>query len=147
MNFPSNGVRAAIACGILLLTACGTPIPVYVPEAGVTTTKVSLMGGGIPYMCLAGQFYRFDVQAGADGTSTVQVPVGTRLTMRNVMTYQGHNVVSTCRPAFSVIPKEGQTLFVNSGLSAGTCFTEAVREDNSKDTGVALEPSLGAPQC
>lgn len=143
----SNTLRATIACGVVLLSACGTPVAVYVPAADTPTTRVTLMGGGIPFMCLSGEHYRFDAQPGPEGTSFLQVPVGQRLTLRSVMSYHGYNVVSTCRPALSLIPKQGQPLIVNSGLEKSGCFIEAVREDNSRETGVAIEPSLGRPQC
>lgn len=129
----------------LPLAACSV-LPTYTPAGDKPSITVKVLGMGKPQVCVGNQLHSVNVTH-VDGYPTFKVAAGERITLRTFMHYQGYNVSSHCHPAISVVPKAGSTLLLNSGLDGNACFIEAVREDNSVETGVSLETSLGAPQC
>lgn len=144
LNLSSCARRIAV-CSLLAMSGC-TTLPTYAPAAAEKTVPVQLLGYGAPYMCVGGTKYKLDYKESA-GAFTTQIPVGSRVTLWRYMSYAGYQVTSSCTPMLSLIPQEGVGLIINSGLANGRCFIEAVREDRTRDTGVALEPSVGAPAC
>lgn len=140
MNHPTRLLCAAAA---LLLSACHS-LPVYEPTA--SDASIAFIGMGRPAFCTASGRYGLDVVA-ADGYRSAKVPAGQRLTLWTGMTFDGYQVISRCSPALAFTPAAGGSYIVNAGLSSGQCFIELVREDKSRDTGVALEASVGKPEC
>jgi hypothetical protein len=144
LNF-SRITRLAAAVSLLAFGGCST-LPTYEPAATEKTVNVQLLGYGAPSMCVDGRKYRLDAKESA-GAITTQIPVGQRVTLSRYMTYAGYQVTSSCNPSLSLIPKEGVGVILNTGLADGRCFIEVVREDRARDTGVALEPTVGPPAC
>jgi hypothetical protein len=144
LNFSITARLLAVCC-LLASAGCNT-LPAYAPAPAEKTVTAKLLGYGKPFMCKEGKRYSLDVSE-SDGYQTTQLPVGARLTVWRYMSYQGYNVISSCSPTISLIPKEGVGLIIHSGLAGGKCFIEAVREDVARDTGVALDPTIGAPAC
>jgi len=138
-------MRGATALSLLFLSACST-LPTYRAPSGQPLATVKVMGLGESRVCVDGKWHAPDL-SDLDGVRAFNVAANQRITMGTFMSYQGYNVISTCRPAISVIPRASTTLILNSGLDGNRCFIEAVRENNDVDTGVSLETSLGAPQC
>jgi hypothetical protein len=141
----SINARLIAACCLLSTAGCNT-LPTYVPAPAEKTVTAKLLGYGKPFMCKQGQKYSLDVNE-AGGYQTTQLPVGNRLTLWRYMSYQGYQVISSCTPMLSLVPKEGVGIVISSGLADGKCFIEAVREDLTRETGVALEPTIGGPAC
>jgi hypothetical protein len=125
-----------------LVTACGV-VP-YQPTPQDVLVPVKLVGMGSPRMCRDGKFYSLTTDAAGD---TVRVPAGQRITFGTYMYFDGYNVSYSCLPQLSFVPEAGRSYVSNSGLRDQRCFVELVREDVSRDTGVAPELSLGAPYC
>jgi len=119
-------------------------MPPYQPGADDVMVPIKLFGDGRPQMCKDGRNYSL---ATTDTSDTVKVPSGQRISLGAFMQYDGYNVIYTCRPALSFVPRPGQAYVANTGLNNNRCFIELVREDLSKDTGVAFEPSLAAASC
>ena len=144
LNF-SMTARLMAACCLLAAAGCNT-LPAYTPAPAEKTVTAKLLGYGKPFMCTQGKRYSLDVHE-SGGYQTTQLPVGSRVTLWRYMSYQGYQVTSSCTPMLSLIPKEGVGVIINSGLADGKCFIEAVREDVARDTGVALDPTIGGPAC
>jgi len=145
ISFPTVATlwRRALPAAALLLGACST-LPTYEPKAADAT--ISFVGMGRPSFCSrAGQFDLDVIEA--DGYRTAKVPTGSRITIWNFMSFDGYNVVSSCSPTLAFTPVSGKSYILNAGLADGKCFIELVREDKSRPTGVALEPSLAQPGC
>ncbi len=136
-------LRLLIGAAALLLSACHT-LPTYQPVAGDPT--VSFVGMGKPSFCTKAGRFQLDVTE-ADGYRTARVPAGQRISMWSYMSFQGYQVITTCMPTLAFTPQTGSAYIVNAGLNNGKCFIEVVREDKSRDTGVALETSAGRPEC
>lgn len=137
--------RLAAAGGLLVLGGCA--LPTYVPQQGETLATAKLYGFGDPFMCRDGKSYRLEVSKGADGGDVVQLPVDKRVAIWRYMSVQGYQVITSCHPTLSLVPRQGVTLAIHSGLAKQGCFIEAVREDAGTDSGVALETSIGRPAC
>lgn len=137
--------RAACLAALLALGGCNT-LPAYAPAPAEKLATVRFLGSGVPYMCVNGARYKLTV-AETDGDFTTRIPAGKRVMLWRYLSYAGYQVTSSCSAALSVVAAEGSTIIVNSGLDAGKCFIEAVREDKSRETGVRIEPSVGAPTC
>ena len=147
MRSIKHGRCAAVLLAPLLLAACATPIPKYQPTPEEKVTSVKLFGWGEPYMCRTGKLYALPVQE-ENGTRRTTLPTGARVGLVNFITVHGYQVISRCTARISVIPRDGINLIVNGVLpEAGKCALDVVREDDSKETGVSMEPSLGAPAC
>ena len=123
-----------------VLAACGA-VP-YQPGPNEVLAPVKLVGLGSPRMCMDGKLYSLS----ADKSETVKVPVGQRITLGSYMYFDGYNVSFSCMPQLSFMPQAGLSYVSNAGLRDQRCFVELVREDASRETGVAPEPSLGPPQ-
>lgn len=145
MTMITKPLRARLLCAsaAVLLAACNS-LPVYQPTAGDAT--ISFVGMGRPAFCSKGTSYQLDVVE-ADGYRTAKVPVGARVTLWSGMSFQGYQVISSCAPVLAFTPVSGGSYIVNAGLDSGKCFIELVREDKSRDTGVALEMSMTRPGC
>lgn len=144
-TFPGPGARVAAVCSLLALTGC--MLPTYVPPAGTVLTSAKLYGMGQPHMCADGQRYSLDVTEKDGKASQVQLPVGKRIAIWSHISTQGYQTIITCNPMLSVVPEQGVTLAIHSGVAGSRCFIEAAREDARTPTGIALETSLGAPAC
>lgn len=144
-NLP-RGLRAAFLISPMFLAACSS-IPAYHPAPEEAQAKVTLLGWGTPYLCKGGKMFSLPIKQ--DGPlRTTSVPAGERIGLVNYISISGYQVVSTCISRASVIPRKGVDLIVNGVLAdAGKCGMEIVREDTSKDTGVAIEPSFAGPSC
>ncbi len=138
-------VPAIAACALLSLAGCG--LPTYVPQSGEPLATAKLYGFGKPFMCKDGQRYQLDVKEAPNGDSSVALPVGKRITVWRYISTQGYQVITSCNPSISLIPQQGVTTAIHSGLGKNGCFIEAVREDLQSDTGVALDTSLNYPTC
>jgi hypothetical protein len=145
LNNTMTGRLLAAAC-MLAMVGCGTPLPVYTPAPAEKTVTAKLLGSGSPYMCTQGKKYSLDVKE-SGGFRTVQLPLDNRVTLWRYMSFQGYQVISSCTPMLSLVPKSGTDLIISAGLADGRCFIEAVREDNARATGVALDPTVGPPSC
>jgi hypothetical protein len=138
--------RASLACALLPLAACNT-LPTYVPASGEKTVDVSFVGFGRPSICVDGKSYKLDLTKKNQYQYVAQLPANKRVLVFSYQFYQGYQVMSSCRASLSLTPKFGMPVVINSGLDAGKCYVEAVLEDSSSPTGVALDPSVGPPQC
>lgn len=137
---------AAALLAPFALAACNT-IPQYTPAPNEKQTTVRLLGWGKPYMCRKGEMFSLPLVEDK-GNYKTQVPTGERIGIMNYISVQGYQVVSHCTARASVVPRDGVTLIVNSILpEAGKCGLDVVREDESKETGVAPEPSFGGFTC
>ena len=142
MNHIQRSVRLGLCIGAAaFMTACGV-VP-YQPTPQDVLVPVKLVGMGSPRMCRDGKLY--SLPADASGES-VKVPSGQRITFGTFMYFDGYNVSYSCLPRVSFVPEAGRTYVSNSGLRDQRCFVEVVREDLSRDTGVAPELSLAPPE-
>lgn len=137
--------RMLALASALLLAACNA-LPIYQPEPREPVTTIKLIGMGSMSLCKGGHHYQLKSEV-IDGFTTIRVGTKERISLTTFMQFQGYNVISSCHPSLSLIPEPGIGLVANSGLSNGSCFMEIVREDASRPSGVALEPTLKAPQC
>lgn len=137
--------RVVSACVLLFLTACNS-LPVYTPAPGDKTVEVRFVGYGRPSICFDGKGYNLDLKKDKD-QQLAQVPADKRVMVFTYLSYAGYQVTSSCKAALSLTPRAGKPFIVNSGTTGGRCFVEAVLEDNSTATGVALDPSVGPPRC
>jgi hypothetical protein len=145
MNLPPTLQRLGAAAAACLLCACAAPLPTYQPQP--SDVHVSVIGTQRLSMCVKQQSYSLATRDDGNGKRSISVPAGARVMLSNYMSYQGYNVISSCHPSLSFKPLAGTSYFLHSGLSAGQCFIELVRADNSSATGVAPEPSVGEPAC
>lgn len=126
-----------------MMAGCAGP---YQPAPNEPMASVRYLGWDAPRMCKDGKMYRLSSMGSSD---VYQVPVGSVIAMGANLQSDGYNVVYHCNPWLGFTPEVNRTYVLNAGLvSAGRCFIELVREDNSRDTGVAIEPSVTrAPPC
>ena len=122
---------------------CATNEP-YVFSQGEKTASVKFLGMGRPSFCRSGKFYSFTP---VENSSAVRIPVGERISVGTYMYFSGYNVSHSCYPFLSFMPKEGVTYVIDSNVRGNKCFVELVREDESKATGVGIEPSVGPRDC
>ncbi|GAB4556086.1 MAG: hypothetical protein Tsb007_13910 [Rhizobacter sp.] len=133
------GVGVAVA----LLSGCGA-MP-YQPAPNEVMAPVRFLGLGRPLMCKDGKVYSLNA---VDNSNVVKVPVGQRISFGASIRSEGYNVVYTCGAWLGFVPEAGRSYIANSGLAGGgRCFTELVREDAAKDTGVSVEPSIRPSAC
>ena len=122
---------------VSLGSGCAGP---YQPSANDVMVPVKYMGWGSPSMCKDGKLYNLHR---AENSDAYQVPSGQLIAFGTRMHSSGYNVSYTCSPWLAFIPEAGRIYVANGGLvSQGRCFIELVREDETKETGVALEPSV-----
>jgi hypothetical protein len=125
------------------LSGCGA-MP-YQPAPNEVMAPVRFLGLGSPMMCRDGKVYSLNT---VDNNNVVKVPVGQRISFGANVRSEGYNVVYTCGAWLGFVPEAGRSYVANAGLvSNGRCFTELVREDASKDTGVSVEPSVRPSAC
>jgi hypothetical protein len=126
-----------------LLSGCGA-MP-YQPAPNEVMAPVRFLGLGRPLMCKDGKVYSLNTVA---NTNVVNVPAGQRISFGASIRSEGYNVVYTCGAWLGFVPEAGRSYVANSGLAGGgRCFTELVREDAAKDTGVSVEPSIRPSAC
>lgn len=130
---------------LLALTGCSF-LPLYTPAPGDKTATVAMFTFGTPSICYNGQRYKLNVE-GSGTQRTAVIPANTRVSISTYMSYQGYNVISSCYPGLSMVPRADTRLVLYNGLHEGKCFIEAVREDHTRETGVAIEPTLSGPKC
>lgn len=138
-------IRTALALVVASgLAACG--VMPYQPASGETMVPVKVMGYGSPRICKDGKIYT--PPASNAVANEVLVPAGQRLTFGAYMQQDGYNVVHYCSAWLSFVPESGQRYVSNAGMGAyQRCFVELARQDDGKETGVSLEPSLGRAAC
>lgn len=144
-----RGLRAAVLLAPFFLAACA--IPRYQPGASEPAAHVRLMGLGKLSMCQEHREYLLPVQEDAKGTRWTYLPAGERITLISYNTetvyLPGGNGPSTisCTARASVVPRQGINLIVNSNTPGfNSCGLEIVREDESTETGLSIEPSVQA---
>lgn len=128
---------------VTLLQGCMTTYVAAPDEKMVTVRSV---GAGRPQLCKDGKLYWAPEASGVpDGIS---VPAGQRLTLGSYLSSSGYQVIHYCRPFLSFVPEPGKSYVMNAALDGdGRCAVELVREDVTRNTGVAVEPSIGRPVC
>ena len=95
-------------------------------------------------MCKDGSFYSLRAP---EGTDAIPIPAGARITLGTYMSYSGYNVSYTCYPFLSFRAEAGRTYLIDNYVREKKCYVELVREDLSKESGVALESSVGPRDC
>lgn len=141
MPLIKRSLRAAGLLTPLLLAACA--IRQYQPGSGENAARVRLMGMGELSMCRAHLKYRLPVHEDGQGKRWTYLPVGERIELTSYSSVADGAGTAYCTASASVIPSEGITLIVNSTTPAfNSCGLEVVREDESSETGLSVEPSL-----
>ena len=135
--------RLAGAAAALTLSACNV-LPIYQPAP--SDARITFVGLGQPGFCSAAGRFKLDVTE-ENGVRSALVPAGQRLTLWSYMNFQGYQAMSTCHPALSFTPASRTAYVANAGLVNGKCFIELVRDDARTATGLAIEPTAGAPTC
>lgn len=139
--------QTSVVTALLGLSACGTPPAMYVPAPTERTAVVKLAGEqkGVR-ICRSGQpLYVTSTTSG--NIRSVVIPADERITLISLIAIEGYNVRSTCSPAISLIVKTGTSVVLNADVQENGCYFEAVREDASSPSGLAVEPSVGPPSC
>lgn len=141
-------IRIAKLTGVAVLGAClqSCAVTTYVPAPDEHMVTVRAVGIGRPQLCKDGKMYWAPEAKGVpDG---VRVPTGQRLTVGAHLVSDGYQVIHYCRPFLSFVPGDGETYIMNSALGGdGKCFVELVREDPTKKSGLAIEPSVSRASC
>jgi hypothetical protein len=139
-------IRRWLGAALAAALATGCAVMPYQPAANEVMAPVKYLGWGAPRMCKDGKMYSLSSVGNSD---VYQVPVGQLIAFGASLRSDGYNVTYTCNPWLGFRPEANRSYVANAGLSSpGRCFIELVREDSSKDTGVAIEPSLTrAPSC
>lgn len=141
MPLIKRSLRAAGLLTPLLLAACA--IPQYQPGSSEKAARVRLMGMGELSMCRAHLKYRLPVHEDGQGRRWTYLPVGERIELSSYSLVAEGAGAAYCTARASIIPSEGVTLIVNSTTPAfNSCGLEIVREDESRETGLSVEPSL-----
>ncbi|WOB10506.1 hypothetical protein [Piscinibacter gummiphilus] len=135
-----------VAAGVAMSMAAGCAVMPYQPAANEPMASVKYFGWGSPRICKGGKMYSLSSVGNSD---VYQVPVGQPIAFGANLQSGGYNVTYFCNPWLGFTPEANRTYVANAGLAAaGRCFIELVREDNSRETGVAVEPTLArAPSC
>ena len=130
-----------LVLGLVLVTGCASnpPYPFTKEEK-----KAYLKGVNNVAMCKDGSFYTVTTPEGA---KAAPIPAGGRVSLGTYMSYSGYNVTYSCYPFLSFNPHESETYLINTFVRENKCYIELVREDQTKETGVAFEPSLGPRDC
>lgn len=139
--------QAGLIAVLLALTACGTPMPKYVPAANEPTAVIKLVGEqqGVN-ICRDGTLMHVSTIKTGE-TRTVIVPADKRITLWSYLMFQGYNTTVRCAAALSLVASSDAALILNTDIRANGCYVEAVREDASRPSGLAPEPSVGRPLC
>jgi hypothetical protein len=135
-----------LGAAVMLGWVTGCAVIPYQPAANEVMVPVKYLGAGSPRMCKDGKMYSLP---SANYSDTYQVPAGQLISLGATLQSSGYNVNYYCSPWLAFKPEANRSYVANAGLSSqGRCFIEVVREDNTRDTGVALEPSVTrAPAC
>jgi hypothetical protein len=126
---------------LVLLAGCATNPPYRFSN---DEKKALLKSKSDVSMCKDGKFYSLTTPKGADA---IPIPAGGRITLGTPMHYSGYNVSYNCYPFLSFQAQEGGTYLIDSYVREKKCYIELVREDLSKESGVAFEPSIGSRDC
>jgi hypothetical protein len=137
-------IRVSISAAALFALVGCAGLHNYVPEAGETMTNVQFVGLGKPKIWFSGRSFDLDVKDN-NGKRYMLVPANKRVTIWVPQLYFEHRVSSHCDAALSLFLVPGQEVAISSGIRGYGCTIEAVRLDNSKPAGVAIEPSVAAP--
>jgi hypothetical protein len=139
-------IRAFISAAVLLALVGCASLHTYVPDANETTTSVQFLGFGKPKLWRDDDHRTLDLDVKENnGKRTMLVPANKRITIWVPQTYYDHRVVSHCDAALSLVPVPGQEVVIFSGIHGRQCTIEAVRINNSKLTGVAIDSSVAGP--
>jgi hypothetical protein len=132
---------------LILLTACNS-LPVYKPDPDEKMVPVRVLGPGNFSICQSGVRYSIPSAINEqEKTAYISVPAGQKIGLMAFMTQDGYQHFYHCSAGVSFIPKEGQAYVSNTGSRNNQCFIELVAEDNSKETGVKIEPSVSPYFC
>ena len=138
-------IKQWLGAGAALSLASGCGVMPFQPAPNEVLAPVRFVGMGSPMMCKEGKVYSLSA---VGNTKVVNVPVGQRIGFGATMRSDGYNVIYTCNAWLGFLPEANRSYVANSGLAdSGRCFTELVREDASKDTGVTVEPSVRPLAC
>lgn len=138
-------IKQWLGAGMVMALVSGCGALPYQPAPNEVMAPVRFLGLGSPLMCKDGKVYSLSTVA---DTNVVKVPVGQRISFGASIRSEGYNVVYTCNAWLGFLPEADRSYVANSGLaSSGRCFTELVREDALKDTGVSVEPSIRPSAC
>lgn len=75
------------------------------------------------------------------------VPAGRRISISVPFFHSDINKAYSCEPRLSFVPKEGETYILNNFTKNDKCYLEVVLIDQTTETGVALESSVGPAVC
>lgn len=144
MNIPRTlPGRLAAALTLLALAGCHA-VPIYTP--GPTDVRVTMLGRATPTMCVNSTPYRLEPVV-TGNMPYFMVPTGQRVKLEGAMSFGSTSSTATCAPAISFTPAAGKSYVMNAGLTEHKCFIELVAVDTSTATGLAPEPTVGAPTC
>ena len=139
-------IRVSISAAALLALAGCASSYTYVPDAKETTTTIQFLGFGKPKLWADGDHRTLDLDVKDDnGKRTILVPANKRITIWVPQTYSEHRMVAHCDLALSLVPVPGQEVVIFSGIDGNHCTIDAVRIDNSKPAGVAIDRSVAVP--
>ncbi|MEO8152312.1 MAG: hypothetical protein ABI605_04515 [Rhizobacter sp.] len=138
-------IKQWLGAGVVLSLASGCGVMPYQSAPNEVLAPVRFLGMGSPVMCKEGKVYSLSA---VGHTNVVNVPVGQRIAFGASLRSDGYNVTYSCTAWLGFLPEANRSYVANSGLAAsGRCFTELVREDASKETGVTVEPSVRPMAC
>jgi hypothetical protein len=135
--------KVLMVLSVSLLAGCAAHDP-YMFSKDEKQASLKLLSAGGVSMCKTGKLYKL---AMPDGAQAAPIPVGGRVDFVSSMFFGDGHYSYTCFPAISFVPKESETYVLHGLVRNGRCFLEIVREDQSKETGLAFEPSIGPRTC
>lgn len=124
------------------LVGC-TPRYVFSPEEKTAAVKI-LMNDGQVNMCRDGKLYSLKID---HETGKALIPTGKRVALLKSVQYSGYQTTFSCYPRLGFTPKDGETYITDMNLIGNRCLLELVKENDSTDSSVELEPSLGQADC
>lgn len=131
---------------LVTLTACNS-LPTYKPDPDEKMVPIRVLGAGQFSMCQSGVLYSLPLTKPTENTAYIQVPVGGKLGLSVYMSQDGYQHISYCNTGLSFFPKEGKAYVSNTGMRDQKCFIELVEQDDTKDTGVKVEPTVSNYTC
>lgn len=138
---------------LLLLSLAPALVSVALPASAASPGEATVVffGPGIPSYCKSRPGPALEV-AERGGYRAATVPAGARITILNRMRINDATIPEllsymNCVPGIAFTPEAGATYYVQSRNSHKQCVIELVRDDKSRATGVALEPSVALREC
>ncbi|MFZ6734951.1 hypothetical protein ACO0LG_23730 [Undibacterium sp. Ji42W] len=137
---------ATITLAALVLCACNT-LPTYTPGADTKMVPIRVMSGGTYSLCQKGKRFSLPLKMEANDVGHIYVPAGDVIGLSVYSSQPGYNKITYCTVGLNFKPMENHAYVMNSGLYESKCFTELVRQDSSKDTGVSVDSSVTYYSC